>query len=88
MASLPIGEEPFESEPYEESEEFRKAREAGRAALKVRMEEIYEEWARPRTPEEQARLDEFVRWVHTEKKPPTPGPHPTTEEMIREDRER
>jgi hypothetical protein len=87
MASLPLGDEAFEEEPYEEPEEFRKAREASRAALKARMDEIYAEWARPRTPEQQARMDAFAKWIREERKPLTSGPHPSTEEMIREDRD-
>jgi hypothetical protein len=82
MASLPLGDE-----PYQPSEEFLKRREASRAALKLEMERIKQEWARPRTPEELARMDAFIRRMD-ERKPLTPGPHPTAEEMIREDRER
>jgi hypothetical protein len=83
MASLLLGDEPFQY-----SDAFEKSRKASRAALKARMEEIYAEWARPRTPEEQARLDKFWEWINTDRKPLTPGPHPSAEEMIREDRDR
>ena len=83
MASLPLG-----NEPDDYSEAFKKQREASRAALKLEMERIKQEWARPRTPEEQVRMNAFARWIREERKPLTPGPHPTAEEMIREDRER
>lgn len=83
MASLPLG-----NDPDDYSEAFKKQREVSRAMLKLEIERIKQEWARPRTPEEQARLDKFWEWVNTDRKPLTPGPHPSTEEMIREERDR
>jgi len=83
MASLPLGDE-----PYQPSEEFLKHREANRAAVKAAMDAAIKEATRPRTPEGLARLDKFIEWVRTERKPLTPGPHPAAEEMIREHRDR
>ncbi len=86
MASLPLG-----NDPEKHSEAFEKRREANRAALKAEIDRAVQEAQarmRKRTPEEQARLNEFLKWAMTERKPLTPGPHPTAEEMIREDRER
>ena len=83
MASLPLG-----NDPDDFSEAFKKQREANRPAVKAAIDAAIKEAMRPRTPEQQARMDEFWEWVNTERRPLTPGPHPSAEEMIREDRDR
>jgi hypothetical protein len=82
MASLPLGDEPCQP-----SDEVLKHREANRAAMKAAIDAAIKEATRPRTPEELALMDRFIRRME-ERKPLTPGPHPTAEEMIREDRDR
>ena len=72
MASLPLG-----NDPDDYSEAFKKRREANRAMLKLEIERIKQEWARPRTPEEQARLDTFAKWIKRESLSlPDPIPRP------------
>jgi hypothetical protein len=66
MASLPLGDE-----PYQPSEEFEKRREANRPVLKAAIDAAIKEAMRPRTPEELAALDRFIGRMD-ERKPLTP----------------
>jgi hypothetical protein len=83
MASLPI-----DNESYEVSEEVKQRREARRAALKAEIEVMLAQQAAHRpSPEKMAAFLEYVE--RAQSRPPlTPGPFPTAEEMIREDRDR
>jgi hypothetical protein len=83
MASLPLG-----NDPDDFSEAFKKQREANRPSVKAAIDAAIKEAMRPRTPEQQARMEAFAKWIREERKPLTTEPHPTAEEMIREDRDR
>jgi hypothetical protein len=83
MASLLLGEE-----PDEKFEAFRRRVLANQPKLKAEIEAIMKETEAHRpSPEKTAAFLELVERAQN-RTPLTPGPFPTAEEMIREDRDR
>jgi hypothetical protein len=88
MASLPIDRGNFEHDADVASARVNQYFESRHAALKAEVERILsEDIPVEYTPEQNARFEAFVRRME-ERKPLALGPHPTAEEMIREDRDR